>query len=310
MKKSDLNTLSMAEAVIAVLNLFIAKIGLAPKLQVLFDLLTGLVTKYHDMNKKMVLENGFASIKQKSRDALTSAADILISQMKLYAAMENDLVTANQLNLYYSDLYKVGGDILADRCTKVADVATALGAKLTGYNVTPVIVTDFRKLIVGFSELLSAPRMDITARAAIKKEMENIIREIRALLNDKMDLSMNSIKKSEPEFFNAYTSARVIVDRKGKRIAKQPDSDTTGMISGTLTDSETGDPIADAIVQLEGTDEATTTDEDGEFIFDTVAAGQANVVCIKELYKNLNLSGVVVKAGEETEVEGVMEKES
>lgn len=309
MKKSDLNTLSMAQAVIAVLNLFTAKIGLAPKLQELLDLLTDLVTKYHDKNKKMVLENDFASIKQKSRDALTLAADILISQMKLYAAMEKDLITTNQLNLYYNDLYKVSGDMLADRCTKVADVATALGVKLTGYNVTPVIVTDFRTLIGGFSELISAPRMDITARAAIKKDMENIIREIRALLNDKMDLSMNSIKKSEPEMYNAYTSARVVVDLKGKRNVKHPVSDTTGMISGTLTDSEIGDPIADAIVQLDGTDEATTTDEDGEFIFDTVAAGTANIVCTKELYKNLNLTGIVVKAGEETEVEGVMEKE-
>jgi protocatechuate 3,4-dioxygenase beta subunit len=152
--------------------------------------------------------------------------------------------------------------------------------------------------------------MDITARAATKKDMENIIREIRALLNDKMDLSMNSIKKSEPEFFNTYTSARVTVDLKGKRSVKQPVSDTTGMISGTVTDSETGDPIADAIVQLEGTEEATTTDEDGVFIFDTVTAGPVNIVCTKELYKNLNLAGIVVKAGEETEVEGVMEKES
>lgn len=309
MKKSDLNTLSMAQAVLAVLKLFIAKIGLAPKLQELLDLLTDLVTKYHDKNKKMVLENDFASIKQKSRDALILAADILISQMKLYAAMEKDLITTNQLNLYYNDLYKVSGDMLADRCTKVADVATALGVKLTGYNVTPVIVTDFRTLIGGFSELISAPRMDITARAATKKDMENIIREIRALLNDKMDLSMNSIKKSEPEFFNAYTSARVVVDLKGKRNVKKSASDTTGMISGTLTDSETGDPIADAIVQLDSTDEATTTDEDGEFIFDTVTAGPANIVCTKELYKNLNLTGIVVKAGEETEVDGVMEKE-
>jgi len=43
---------------------------------------------------------------------------------------------------------------------------------------------------------------------------------------------------------------------------------------------------------------------------ETVTAGPANIVCTKELYKNLTLPGIVVKAGEETEVEGVMEKES
>ena len=268
-----------------------------------------MVELYQAKDKELMLDSKYAEIKQKTKDLLVSAAEKFVSQIWLYAAMENDLITANLLNLKYDDLHSVPGDKLVDTCTKIADVADELGVKVADYNVTPAGITDFRTLIADFSKLLSSPRMDIAARAAIGTEMENIIKEIRAHLKDKMDKSMNSIKNNEPEYFNAYTSARVIIDLKGKRNVTKPVSDTTGMISGTLTDSETGEPIVNAIVQRKGSEEATTTDEDGVFMFDTVTPGMANIICIKELYVNLNLTDIEVKAGEETEVEGVMEKE-
>ena len=310
MKTTDLNVLRMAEAVIAVINLFIAKIGLAPKLQQLFDELKGMVALYHEKEQKLVLENNFAAIKQKKREHLEVAANKLISQMKLYAAMENDLLTGNKLSIYYADLYNSSGNKLVDLCAEISKIAEDLGVKLTAYNVVAGDVTGFKALTKEFSDLLSAPRMDIAARAAIRTDMENIVRTIRAHMNDKMDLSMSIIKDSELEFFNAYASARVIIDRKGKRNAKDPATETTGMISGTITDIENGEPIVDAIVQIEGIEEATTTDEDGVFIFDTVATGKANIMCTKELYKNFNFLDIEVLAGEETEVEGVMEKVS
>jgi len=162
--------------------------------------------------------------------------------------------------------------------------------------------------ITEFSELNSAPRMDIAARASINKEISKLISEIRELLNDKMDKSMNTIKNTETAFFNAYTGARVIVDRLGKRRQTKPADETTGMINGTITDTETGEPLADVIVLMEGIAEATTTDEDGTFMFDGVSAGLHNITCTLELYKSLTLTGIVVKAGEETETEGNMDK--
>lgn len=308
MKTTDLNVLRMAEAVIAVIKLFIAKIGLAPKLQQLYDELVALVDLYHAKAQKLALENNFAALKQKKRELLEIAAEKLVSQMKLYSAMENDLITGNKLSIYYADLFKSAGDKFVDLCTEIGKIAEDLGVKLTGYNVNPVDITDFKALTKEVADLLSAPRMDIAARAAIKNEMEEIIRKIRAHFKEKMDMSMNVIKDSEVEFFNAYTSARVIVDRKGKRVIKDPVSETTGMVSGTITDIDNGEPIVDAIVQLEGIEEATTTDEDGVFLFDTVATGKVNIMCSKELYKNFNFTDIEVLAGEETEVEGVMEK--
>jgi len=308
MTTPEMNFLRMAEAVIAVLKLFTAKFGLAPKLQVLYDLLTEMVDTVHAKNQQLVLENDFATVKEEKRDELEKGAEELVNKIQLYANMENDSLTKGKTNLYFTDLHSVSGDKLVDTCISIHTLATLLVAKLADYKVLPATLADFMKQITAFSELLSAPRMDISARAATNKEITKIISEIRALLNDKMDKSMNTIKNTETEFFAAYTGARVIVDRLGKRRQTKPADETTGMISGTITDTETGEPLTDVIVLMEGLAEATTTDEDGTFMFDGVSAGLHNITCTLELYKSLTLTGIVVKAGEETETEGNMDK--
>ena len=308
MKTPDLNVLRMAEAVIAVLKLYIAKFVLAPKLQQLYDALTALVDDVHAKNQQLVLENEYATVKQQKRDNLEKGADELVNKIQLYANMENDSIISGKINLYYADLHRIGGDKLIDTCNEVHTLATTLGPKLTDYFVVPATLIGFKSQITGFSELNSAPRMDITARASINKEISKLISEIRELLSEKMDKSMNTIKNTETEFFAAYTGARVIVDRLGKRRKTKSTDETTGMLSGTITDTETGEPLPDVIVQLEGIAEATTTDEDGTFIFDGVSVGLHNITCTLELYKSLTLTGIEVKAGEETETEGSMEK--
>ena len=309
MTTPDLNFFRMTEAVLDLLNLNTAKLGLAPKLEQLKDELQVRVAGIHLKNQNLVLENEFATVKQEKRVKLERGADELINQIQLYAAMENDSLTKGKINLYYSDLHLVGGDKLIDTCTAIYTLATTLGAKLTDYKVVPATLTGFKQLIVDFSALLSAPRMDITSRAAVNKELKKDISELRLLLTEKIDKSMNTLKNTETEFYTAYTNARVIIDRLGKRNKTTATGDTTGMISGTLTDTETGEALTDVIVQLEGHDEATTTDEDGTFVYDYVEPGVYTLTCIKELYKTLTLANIEVKAGEETETEGSMEKQ-
>jgi hypothetical protein len=86
-----------------------------------------------------------------------------------------------------------------------------------------------------------------------------------------------------------------------------PDA-ATGNVFGHITDLTTGDDLADVIVQIDGVEEATTTDESGDYFFDEVSPGTHNITCILDNYQTLKLGAVTVKAGEETEANGVMEK--
>lgn len=114
---------------------------------------------------------------------------------------------------------------------------------------------------------------------------------------------------SDPEYFNAYTTTRKIVYRPGQRRDKaQKPGATTGNVFGHITDLTTGDDLADVIVQPERVEEATTTDESGDYSFNEVSAGTHHITCILENYQTLKLGAFTEKAGEETEANGVMEK--
>jgi TonB-dependent receptor len=78
-----------------------------------------------------------------------------------------------------------------------------------------------------------------------------------------------------------------------------------GKISGKVTDEKTGDPIIGATVMVQGTGLGTATDVDGRFILD-VANGDY-VVEIKYIgYQQKNVSDVVVKEGQVTELNAVI----
>jgi hypothetical protein len=309
MRTSELNVITMAEAVIEVQNLFSDKLSAVPKGTQLNDELKGYVGLHHANNQKLVIENQFATLKQGKRDLVETGAEELINQILLFANMENRPEIKVKVDLNYADLHSVSGDKLIDTCNGLYTLGADLDANLTEYRGTGITPSGLKQRIDEYAALLAAPRMDIAARSAINAAMEANVATIRSFLNEKMDVAMNIVKNSEPEYYDAYTSARVIVDRHGKRNAKKPADETTGMISGTITEVETGTPLADVIVQLEGVEEATTTDETGDFSFDEVVPGVFTITCIKETYKNLELTGIEVKAGEETEVEGAMEKE-
>lgn len=309
MKTRNLNVLRMAEAVIMILKTFADKINLVPKLAQLYEELQLLADGHHKLNQQLVLGSGTAALKKEKRRNLENGAEELTNSLKLYASMENATDVGSKVDLYYADLHEAAGDTFLDTCNQLHSIAATLGTGLNSYLADAATIEKFKNLIDGYALVLSAPRGDISVRASMRAGMENKIALIRSLLNDKMDMAMNIVKNKEPEFWEAYTNARVIVDLRGKRKAGASHTETLGMLGGTLTDAANDEPITDAIVQLEGVEEATTTDEDGSFAFDQVQPGKHKLLCIKETYKNFSLTDIEVKTGEETEVEGKMEKE-
>ena len=76
-----------------------------------------------------------------------------------------------------------------------------------------------------------------------------------------------------------------------------------GEIRGTVYGHETGDPLANATVRLVETEQRALTDENGEFRFEDLPAGDYTLNVIAIGYRLLEEGNVtMVKAGEITEV--------
>ena len=77
-----------------------------------------------------------------------------------------------------------------------------------------------------------------------------------------------------------------------------------GEIRGTVYGNETGDPLANATVRLVDIEQSTVTDENGEFRFEDLPAGDYTLNVIAIGYRLLEEGNVaMVKAGEITQVE-------
>ena len=77
-----------------------------------------------------------------------------------------------------------------------------------------------------------------------------------------------------------------------------------GEIRGTVYGQEAGDPLANTTVRLVETEQSTVTDENGEFRFEDLPAGDYTLNVIAVGYRLLEEDNVtMVKAGEITEVE-------
>jgi hypothetical protein len=76
-------------------------------------------------------------------------------------------------------------------------------------------VTELANLTAQFHDVKSAPRTAIAGRAGETGTLPEEISGTTSLLRNRLDKLMTKFKKSQPEFYAGYRSARVIVDRGG-----------------------------------------------------------------------------------------------
>lgn len=102
----------------------------------------------------------------------------------------------------------------------------------------------------------------------------------------------------------------VMILSMGITLAQTPDTtetttggDTYAMISGSVVDADTGDAVPNATIRLTETDQSTTTDEYGTFVFEDVDRGTYTVSVEADGYQNTEESVDVSEEGSNIEIE-------
>lgn len=105
---------------------------------------------------------------------------------------------------------------LLSRIDLLISRAQEFGSELGNYGLTPEEVGN---LVIFRSEMdatLTAPRKAIIDRKQANAQIKLLFKEIDVILTAKLDSLMFIIKDQHPEFYNAYTDSRMIIDY-GKR---------------------------------------------------------------------------------------------
>src|SRR6266550_4079107 len=80
---------------------------------------------------------------------------------------------------------------------------------------TPGVTTELDDLTKKFHGANTAPREAIADRKGQTDVMPGFDHQVRSILRRRLDRQMTMFKRSNPEFYAGYLSARVIVDRRG-----------------------------------------------------------------------------------------------
>lgn len=154
--------------------------------------------------------SGKTGDKSAAREALLDALLPVMCNLHSYALDNNDNVLLSKVEKSEWEVRKVRDQDLVDTATNIHDAAVPITSKLVDYLITDVVLADIQSKIDTFSGLLGEQSSGGAAHTGSRASMPTLFKQADDLLEKHIDNNMVSMRKSEPEFYNQYLSARQI----------------------------------------------------------------------------------------------------
>jgi hypothetical protein len=140
---------------------------------------------------------------------------VVQSALWVYAQASNNFLLMERNKVTISDLRHLSITRLDLHLDQVFKDVEEFGAYLTDFGITAEYLQETIDLINAGSNNATRPRMAIIERKMMTQSLDTIIRELDVLLKLRMDKLMLVFRVSQPEFYNRYRNARVIIDHRG-----------------------------------------------------------------------------------------------
>ncbi|MBI3417270.1 MAG: hypothetical protein HY043_18420 [Verrucomicrobia bacterium] len=217
MKTSDQNRLNMVTTTRSVL----AKPDYAslwddiPAFTDSVDKLDAKITQINQQSQIAENGSGAADAKKLARATLCKSVCEVMGAVQVYAAKNADAELGAKVG--YAPSKVVAGKIteVIARCRTIWTAANDNADALTDLGITAAKLTALKKAIDAFDKLKNAPREDQSERSAAGKLLPVAIGEAVAILGDELDGLMPQFQDANPNFYNGYFAARVVVDLRG-----------------------------------------------------------------------------------------------
>jgi hypothetical protein len=217
MKAIQTNKLRAYQAVQAVLETNETKWGTLPAFATAVGEFTAIIPEIQTLAQAQASREGASNEKSYALAALGNAAFEVGAAVHAYAVTTLDFALEGRVDFSRSTIgYGREATVLA-RVRDIHAAATEQLANLGDYGITQAKLTALKKKIDAFEASLAKPRQQIAAGSAATTSLQAQFAEADAILNKRLDKLVVQFKASAPDFFNAYQTARSIVDIRGTR---------------------------------------------------------------------------------------------
>jgi 5-hydroxyisourate hydrolase-like protein (transthyretin family) len=253
---------------------------------------------------------GIAADKKQLRTRLSNLGSDTARKLTSYATLKNQLTLLGTINFTNSDFTRFSDLELRDHCQIVYDTAQGIIGELGSYFINDETQSNLQAAINDFSSSMSAPRLGTTTKSQLTQQLVVLFKRAE-VAETRMDVSVELIRTSNPDFYNGYQAAGKVIQR-GK---------TSLSVKGVVTEAQTGNPIKGATVTftpVNGTAKLTQasgngaglvkkTAAKGGFIVKSLESGTYQVLFQKPGYTDATQE-VNVTNGELNVVNATMEK--
>jgi len=165
--------------------------------------------------------SGAVAGKKQALDAMIAAALDVAGSVLSYATEQKLPELAAAVTVTESDFTHRRQQDRPTLAQQIHDAAATVVARLGDYNVTAATLEDLQTKIVTATAALSGPRVAVGARSSATTQLPDAFKEVDALLAKEIDPLIVKFKKTQPDFYNVYQAARIIIDRPGGHAGKE-----------------------------------------------------------------------------------------
>ena len=192
-----------------------------------------------------------------------------------YAVMIDDKPMINLLTNYRSQSDRINAFKIYETGLHVSQLLTEHISAMEGLGLTPAELTAFTNELAAYNLSLQESNFQLNTRRTQHADLKAAMQACDALLKGRIDTFITHTMKIYPELYLEYMQARV--KKRAKR--KTGNISATAEISGTVTDAATGNPVANATISLIEQGQVLVTDEEGDYLFDELPAGNYTLSC-------------------------------
>lgn len=269
-----------------------------------YAVFNGKLNLVHDNKGKIKLRNnGLTLNKKEKRIIISQICYTTAGRIRSMAAATNNISLQDKMNLSNSDLKLCRDKEFKQICTDVFNIAKENLALLADYEITEAYLNEFSNKFDDYSIAESLPLETKKINKVLNKNIRILIREIKQLLKNRLDIDIEYFRPTHPDFCDLYKEARkeiIYGIRHEKKNALQ--------LSGTITDFETEKPITGAIIKIKDTTLSTISNTNGKFMLQLTKAG---IYTLEATFSGYQAYDMEFEIGEteslETEIE--LEKE-
>ncbi len=162
--------------------------------------------------------DGVGAKKQKQLAELREQMLIVHNALRLYGKAAGNHALEERNKMTKSDIGRLNISKLTVQCGELKQDLDTFGAELVSYGITGEMIAELTPVLENIDELNISTRQAILSRKSVTKSIKDLEVSLDSLLRDELDDLLLVFKTSQSEFFNAFKSARMIIDygHKGK----------------------------------------------------------------------------------------------